>query len=630
MALNFPNNPALNDTYTVDQKTWLYTGTAWNVVSGNVNNVSATSSFTNIAVAGQTTVAADTATDTLTLVAGSGIAITTNAATDTVTLTSVASTGNITIADTTLSVSNANPITITPNLVLGGTLRFPDNTVQTTATLQGPPGAPGASGSGSGNVNSVLGNYVDNALIRYSGTSGTTIKVSAASINDSGLLTAVNFSGGGANITSLNADNLTTGTVADARFPATLPAVSGANLTALNATNLGSGTVPVLRLGTAGTRDATTYLRGDNTWATVAGGGAASDSFATIAVAGQSNVVADSATDTLTLVAGSNITITTNAGTDTITIAGSGGAASDSFATIAVAGQSNVVAESATDTLTLVAGSNVTITTNATTDTITISSVGASGATALIDLSDVSAAGLTVDEIYLSAITRLVVTPNGSSSYSFDQYSATNPTIYAISGTTIAFDISAVTGSHPFLIQTSGGTNYDTGLIHVSTTGVISTGSAAQGKTSGTLYWKIPEDTTGNYRYRCSNHGGMAGVITITPGNNIGYLNIPQNSQSAAYTLTLADSGKHIFHPADDANARTYTIPANSSVAYPIGTALTFINMTTQVVTIAINTDTMYLSGTGTTGSRTLAQYGSASAIKITSTSWLVSGSGLT
>ena len=575
MPLNFPNNPAPNDVYTVDQKTWRYTGTAWNIVSGNVN-ASVTSSFTNIAVAGQTTVAADTATDTLTLVAGSGIAITTNAATDTVTLTSAASTGNITIADTTLSVSNANPITITPNLVLGGTLRFPDNTVQTTATLQGPPGA---SGTGSGNVNSVLGSYVDNALIRYSGTSGTNIKVSSASINDAGLLTAINFSGDGSSITALNATQLSLGTVPDARFPATLPVVSGVNLTALNATNLGSGTVPVLRLGTAGTRDATTYLRGDNTWATVAGGGAASDSFATIAVAGQSNVVADSATDTLTLVAGSNVTITTNA----------------------------------------------------TTDTITISSVGAGGATALIDLSDVSTAGLTVDEIYLSAITRLVVTPNGSSSYSFDQYSATNPTIYAISGTTIAFDLNALTSpSHPFLIQTSGGTNYDTGLIHVSTTGTVSIGSAAQGNTSGTLYWKIPENTTGNYRYRCSAHAGMAGVITITPGNNIGYLNIPQNSQSAAYTLTLADSGKHIFHPADDANARTYTIPANSSVAYPIGTALTFINMTTQVVTIAINTDTMYLSGTGTTGSRTLAQYGSASAIKITATSWLISGSGLT
>ena len=112
--------------------------------------------------------------------------------------------------------------------------------------------------------------------------------------------------------------------------------------------------------------------------------------------------------------------------------------------------------------------------------------------------------------------------------------------------------------------------------------------------------------------------------------NNIGYLNIPQNSQSAAYTLVLGDAGKHIFHPSGDANARTYTIPANSSVAYPIGTAITFINMTSQVVTIAITTDTMYLSSAGTTGSRSLAQYGSATAIKMTSTTWLISGSGLT
>jgi len=48
-------------------------------------------------------------------------------------------------------------------------------------------------------------------------------------------------------LTALNADNLTSGTIPDARFPATLPAVSGANLTSLNATNLASGTVPDAR-----------------------------------------------------------------------------------------------------------------------------------------------------------------------------------------------------------------------------------------------------------------------------------------------------------------------------------------------------------------------------------------------
>jgi len=123
---------------------------------------------------------------------------------------------------------------------------------------------------------------------------------------------------------------------------------------------------------------------------------------------------------------------------------------------------------------------------------------------------------------------------------------------------------------------------------------------------------------------------GTLSNCTVDGTNEVGYKNIPQNSQSAAYTLVLADAGKHILHPSTDANARTFTIPANSSVAYPIGTAITFVNMTSQVVSIAINTDTMYLSSAGTTGTRSLAQYGSATALKITSTSWIISGSGLT
>ena len=57
-----------------------------------------------------------------------------------------------------------------------------------------------------------------------------------------------------------------------------------------------------------------------------AGGGETNEySFKTISVAGQSDVVADTTTDTLTLAAGSNMTITTTAGSDTITFASSGG-----------------------------------------------------------------------------------------------------------------------------------------------------------------------------------------------------------------------------------------------------------------------------------------------------------------
>ena len=123
---------------------------------------------------------------------------------------------------------------------------------------------------------------------------------------------------------------------------------------------------------------------------------------------------------------------------------------------------------------------------------------------------------------------------------------------------------------------------------------------------------------------------GNLSSCTADGTDAVGFRNIPQNSQSANYTLVAADAGKHIFHPSGDANARTYTIPANASVAYPIGTALTFINMTSQVVSIAITTDVMRLAKDGTTGTRSLAIYGSATAIKIESALWLISGSALT
>jgi hypothetical protein len=107
--------------------------------------------------------------------------------------------------------------------------------------------------------------------------------------------------------------------------------------------------------------------------------------------------------------------------------------------------------------------------------------------------------------------------------------------------------------------------------------------------------------------------------------------NLVQTSASAAYPIVLTDAGKHILHPSADTTARTFTIPANASVAFEIGTTLTFINQHSGgVVTIAITSDTMRLAGAGTTGSRTLAADGIATAVKITSTEWIISGVGLT
>lgn len=109
-----------------------------------------------------------------------------------------------------------------------------------------------------------------------------------------------------------------------------------------------------------------------------------------------------------------------------------------------------------------------------------------------------------------------------------------------------------------------------------------------------------------------------------------GFRGVPQNAQTGNYTLVAADAGKHIYHASGAGSGDTYTIPANSSVAFEVGTAVTFINLATDSVSIAITTDTMNLAGAGTTGTRTLAQYGIATAVKVTSTSWLISGTNLT
>jgi plastocyanin len=114
-----------------------------------------------------------------------------------------------------------------------------------------------------------------------------------------------------------------------------------------------------------------------------------------------------------------------------------------------------------------------------------------------------------------TGVTTFAVTNSGSGAYVFDQYSGNNPDIYLHPGQTVSFNINA--SGHPFLIrQSNGGTLYNVGLTHVSTTGVVTVESGAQAKESGTLIWKVPFGLTGNtYVYQCQVHSGMVGNLII-------------------------------------------------------------------------------------------------------------------
>jgi len=246
--------------------------------------------FSNVAVTGQDTVAADGKTDTLNLEAGTGITITTNATTDTVTITNSATGanafGNVAVAGQTTVAADSTNDTLT--LAAGTGITITTNDTTDTVTITSSVTAPNTFGT-----------------IAVAGQNS----VVADSTTDTLTLTA------GTGITITTDDTTDTVTITNS--------ATGAN------------------------------------------------AFGNVAVAGQTTVAADSTNDTLTLAAGTGITITTNDTTDTVTITNSV-TAPNTFGTIAVAGQSNVVADSTTDTLTLAAGSNITITTDDTTDTVTI------------------------------------------------------------------------------------------------------------------------------------------------------------------------------------------------------------------------------------------------------------------
>jgi plastocyanin len=185
----------------------------------------------------------------------------------------------------------------------------------------------------------------------------------------------------------------------------------------------------------------------------------------------------------------------------------------------------------------------------------------------------------------IPAVSKLSVTTPGMY-YSIDQYNGNNPNIYVRAGDTISFGLN--NAGHPFLIRVSGGgANYDTGLTHIATDGTTTTGSSAQGKVSGTLFWKIPYSIASNtYVYQCSIHSGMVGNIIIeatargaissngsgpiTYSTSTGIIDLPPSANISANVITANTVTGNISSPITNLTINTLT--ANSVVNAGSGT----------------------------------------------------------
>ena len=227
--------------------------------------------------------------------------------------------------------------------------------------------------------------------------------------------------------------------------------------------------------------------------------------------------------DTTTAAPSTNQVLAWNGSNWTPADAGVGGGDpnQNAFSNIAVStvpAQSTISADTTTDTVTFIPGNGIAMTTNASNDTITITSTVSSGVTNFKDTTDAINAGIGLDDIFEHAIVTLRTTAVGFTAYNFNShYSGNNPTIYALSGTTICFDLSNAAG-HPTEIQDSSGTPLSTGVFHVDDNGNV-TEQVVDGVNHdpdrGHLYWRIPESFSGTYRYQCTAHAPMVGSIVV-------------------------------------------------------------------------------------------------------------------
>ena len=201
-----------------------------------------------------------------------------------------------------------------------------------------------------------------------------------------------------------------------------------------------------------------------------------------------------------------------------------------------------------------------------------------------------------------------------------------------------------VTIPNNFAVTGTTGLTGTTTLVDLTSTGTASlTNLGVTGTTTLTNALAVTSGGTGAATLAANNvliGNGTSAVTTVAPGSSGNLLtsngttwssspapasgvSFPQNIQSANYTLVIGDAGKQIFHPVADTTVRTYTIPANASVAFPIGTVVLFtVENGAPPVNVAITTDTLVFGG-GTTGTIVVPQNNTLMAIKVTATKWM-------
>ena len=123
---------------------------------------------------------------------------------------------------------------------------------------------------------------------------------------------------------------------------------------------------------------------------------------------------------------------------------------------------------------------------------------------------------------------------------------------------------------------------------------------------------------------------GPTGPTGVT--GNTGPTIVPINAVGpTGYTVALTDAAGAIYNNSTGKTGCTFTIPANGTVPFPIGSTITFINgFSGGTGYIAITTDQLVLAANGATGTRVMGVPCLATAIKAQATVWLISGSGIT